>query len=380
MADSTPSPTSPPSSGPRSRPAPGAGANVSLSYAFWLGLDIGGANIKASHPSGVSRTMPFELWKHPEDLPRSLASLLKGLPEAHGLAVTMTAELCDCYATKEEGVNDVLNAVEQVARHREVWIWGIDGRFHKPAVIREEPRRAAAANWLALAILAARLAPRGPAILIDIGSTTTDLIPIQDGRPIPRGRTDTQRLQTGELVYAGVRRTPVATLATELRHRGVPTGLTSETFATTADLYLALGETEEDPSDLGTADGRPLTLEATRDRLARMIGADRSEFSLDDARELAREADHALMDRLVTVAKRCCFGQIGRPRTAIVAGQGEFLARRLALRLLASDGQIVSLREAWGETASAAGCAYAVMKLAIESLSDPPRTSAPPTR
>ena len=88
---------------------------------------------------------------------------------------------------------------------------------------------------------------------------------------VARGRSDTERLQTGELVYAGVRRTPVCALATELPVRGIATGLAAEIFASTLDVYLTLGDIESNPTDLSTADGRPATVEAARDRLARMV-------------------------------------------------------------------------------------------------------------
>ena len=151
-------------------------------------------------------------------------------------------------------------------------------------------------------------------MLIDIGSTTTDLIPMAHGAVVARGRTDTERLQTGELVYAGVRRTPIHALATELPVRGVPTGLAAELFASTLDVYLTLGDLAPNPTDLSTADGRPATVGAAHDRLARMIGADRESFSTEDAREFARAADRCLTDRLVRAAERACLATIGRPR------------------------------------------------------------------
>lgn len=335
----------------------------------WLALDIGGANIKAAHQQGKARALPFELWKRPDDLSRILGSLMRTFPPCDGLVVTMTAELCDCYATKAIGVNAVLDAVEKAAAQRPILVWSIDGQLHPVAKIRQEPALAAAANWLALASVAARLVPKGPGILIDIGTTTADLIPLLDGKPAAVGRTDTQRLQTGELVYAGVRRTPVAALATKLPYRGVPTGLAAELFASTLDVYVTLGQIPLDPNDLSTCDGRPRTLDAARDRLARMVGADRSDFSEDDALEFAQGADQALMDRLLDAGKTCCVQVIGRPKTAVVAGSGEFLARRLAQKLLAHDGVIVGLNEAWGEVASVAGCAHALVILASESSS-----------
>ena len=215
--------------------------------------------------------------------------------------------------------------------------------------------------------------------MIDIGTTTTDLIPLDRGAVAARGRSDTERLQTGELVYAGVRRTPVRALATELPFRGMPTGLAAELFASTLDVYLTLGDIASNPIDLSTADGRPATAEAARDRLARMVGADRDGFSADDALAFAQAADRCLIDRLVRAAERACRATIGRPAAAVIAGSGDFLARRLARRLHRAGGPVISLKEAWGPVASSAGCAYALVQLASERLDvdDPDRSAVP---
>src|SRR5690348_94556 len=95
----------------------------------WLAFDIGGANIKAAHSLGEARALPFQLWKHPSDLPRILASLAATLPPAERVAVTMTAELCDCFPTKAEGVRVVLGAVDAAFAPRPIRVWGIDERF-----------------------------------------------------------------------------------------------------------------------------------------------------------------------------------------------------------------------------------------------------------
>ncbi len=343
----------------------------------WLGLDIGGANIKASHSEGMARTVPFEVWKRPEDLGRTIAAVAAIFPPSTAAAVTMTAELCDCYPTKEVGVHAILDALVEALPGRSIAVWGVDGAFHSVADARAAPRMAAAANWLALATLAARLFPHDAALLIDIGTTTTDLIPLDQGSVVARGRSDTERLQLGELVYAGVRRTPVCALATELPFRGVPTGLAAELFASTLDVYLTLGDIASNPLDLSTADGRPSTADAARDRLARMVGADRDGFSTDDALIFSQASDTRLLDRLEQAVERACRPTIGWPNAAVIAGSGDFLARRLALRLIAHDGPVISLKEAWGEVASAAGCAFALVQLASESRMQDVARAAP---
>lgn len=343
---------------------------MTTSSAPWIALDIGGANIKAAHTQGMARTVPFELWKRPDELPRLLSQLTAALPPADRIAITMTAELCDCYPTKAKGVREVLSAVSEVYSGKQIRVWCTDERFHSVEEVLERPEPAAASNWLALAALAARLLPAGSGLMIDVGSTTTDLIPLRDGKPAPRGRTDTQRLRSGELVYIGVRRTPVCALATELKFRDATTGLSAELFASTLDIYIVRGQIPPDPYNDSTADGRPATVDAARDRLARMVGADRDTFSKDDAAGFAEAAHAALMARMIAAAERACRDTIGKPRGAVVAGSGEFLARELAERLLDPGSPIVSLNEVWGPVASSAGCATALVMLAGERNGD----------
>ncbi len=279
----------------------------------------------------------------------------------------MTAELCDCYATKAEGVLAVLEAAAQALGGRPLSVWGIDGRFHELDEIRRRPVLAAAANWLALATAAARHAPDDRGLMIDIGSTTTDLIPLDRGRVAVRGRTDTERLRTGELVYAGIRRTPLCALATELPlGQGQPIGLAAELFATTLDVFLTLGDLDPEPTDLATADGRGATVDAARDRLARMVGADREGFSADDAVELSRSAEE------------CLLGQAGPGRSSGLPGddrharcRGRCRVRRVpgaavGGAILGPDRPIISLAEAWRCAASTAGCARALLMLVME--------------
>ena len=97
-----------------------------------------------------------------------------------------------------------------------------------------------------------------------------------------------------------------------------------------------------------------------------MVGADRDGFSAQDALEFAQAADQCLLDRLAQAARLAAAPTIGRATAAVVAGSGEFLARRLARKLIEPDGPIVGLKEAWGAVASSAGCAYALVKLAAE--------------
>lgn len=329
----------------------------------WLALDVGGANLKAVHSGGVAKSSAFAVWRDPDGLAAALKELADAFPPFESVAVTMTAELCDCFETKRDGVRRVVEAVIEAYDVPDLLFWGTDGAFHDHKATLRDPLVAAASNWLALATVAAGLVGEGPAVLIDVGSTTTDVIPIERGRVAARGRTDTERLRNGELIYAGVSRTPVCALAAELPFQGSPTGLAAELFATTRDVYLLLGDLPDDPGDSSTADGRPATRARAADRMARMVCADRESCSADDLLDLAREADRALFERLLTSARRACAATIGTPTVAVVSGSGEFLARRIGEALVGPSGTVRSLAELWGPAGSDAACARALIEL-----------------
>jgi uncharacterized hydantoinase/oxoprolinase family protein len=101
-----------------------------------------------------------------------------------------------------------------------------------------------------------------------------------------------------------------------------------------------------------------------------MVCADREGFSDEDATTLALAAEQCLVDRLSAAAQRVCGETIARPEVAVVAGSGEFLARRVAQRAFGDDLRIKSLTDAWGGSASQAACAHALIILANAELSD----------
>jgi probable H4MPT-linked C1 transfer pathway protein len=341
-----------------------------------LGLDIGGANLKAAHSDGSARTFPFALWKQPQQLADELRQLVASMPHADSLAVTMTGELCDCYESKRQGVNAILDSVEQVASGFVVKVWRNDGVFVDLETARQTPLQVAAANWLALATFAGQFAPHGTSVLIDVGSTTTDIIPLQNGKPIPKGRTDPERLLSGELVYTGVRRTPLCTL---LRYERA-----AEWFATTLDVCLILDLIAENADDCDTADGRPATKGCAHARIARMMCADLETSTADERRLLATEA---FQRQIGLIAQKLTFvmeRMSEAPRTIVTSGSGSFIIPVIldCQSLLASvprrkgprEKNIprsrgvtqIALRDKIGAAAADAGCAYAVAVLAQE--------------
>jgi probable H4MPT-linked C1 transfer pathway protein len=322
-----------------------------------LGLDIGGANLKAVHSHGTVRVQPFALWKNPAELPAVLQDFVSAMLPLDLVAVTMTGELCDCYENKRQGVLAILAAVKAVAGDRPVRVWTTAGSFVDLDAALANPLPAAAANWLALATYACRLMPEGAGLVVDIGSTTTDIVPLASGRPCPKGRTDMERLSSVELVYTGVRRTPLCAV--------LAGGVAAELFATTLDVYLVLGIIADEPENRHTADGRPATRSAAHGRLARMLCADAETFSLGEAEKLAERALLRQVYQLTMAFDHVAKSLPGPPQTVVLAGEGEFLAR-LVLKQQNSfrGGRVISLSEHLGPALSRAACAHAVAVLA----------------
>jgi len=217
----------------------------------------------------------------------------------------------------------------------------------------------AAANWHALATFAGRFAPGGGALLLDIGSTTSDLIPLTHGVPSTFGTTDDGRLEHRELVYAGVRRTPVSAVWHDR--------VAAEYFASTQDVYVVLGLLPEEPENRDTADGRPATVEYSLARLARMLGGDRETLADDRVIDFAVRVHSELVRRLSEAARAAYYTGDEPPLgCVIVAGAGEFLARRVAAAAFPDLPRraVVSLNDELGPEVSACAPAFAVAVLA----------------
>jgi probable H4MPT-linked C1 transfer pathway protein len=331
-----------------------------------LGFDIGGANIKAAMADGRTRSVPFPLWKQPERLAAALSELVAEYADCESVAVTMTGELADCFVTRAEGVQRIAAAVHDAVGRRPVRFWTTAGRFVGPDQVADDPLEIAAANWHALATWVGRQLPPDPALLIDIGTTTTDLIPLADGRPVAIGLTDRGRLTARELVYTGVRRTPLCAVSDHVRWDDATVPVAAELFATMHDVFLLLGDVPEDPADGDTANGRPATIAAAHDRIARMVCSDRDDVSLDRARQFAQQFADGQQATILEAVRTVIDRQPSPPATVVVSGSGEFLARRVVAALPElQSGRTVSLSTALAPELAAAACAYAVAQLAV---------------
>lgn len=306
------------------------------------------------------------LWRGLPALDKALADLPDWARGEALHAVTMTGELTDCFADRTDGVGQLSHWAEAKLEGR-VRIYAGRGGFVSPAAAREATWDIASANWHATAALVGRHVP--DALLVDIGSTTADLIPIVGGRPAARGYSDAERLETGELVYCGVVRTPLLAVADHAPFGGRRTRLMNETFANTADVYRLTGDLPDGADQQHSADLKGKSIPESETRLARMIGRDRAEGTArtwhDLARHFAEAQLRALQDAAAVLLSR---PDIPAEAPVIACGAGGFLAERLAARLgrpcLGFTAAIARHIEGRTDWASTCGPAVAVGLLA----------------
>jgi probable H4MPT-linked C1 transfer pathway protein len=237
----------------------------------------------------------------------------------------------DVFPDRERGVNGLLDLFEAQFGGDAASVYSTQGCFLPLAEARHAWSRVASANWHATASLAARLEPRG--ILVDVGSTTTDLVPFDGHRLCHRGSTDQERLRADELVYTGVVRTPLMALVQRVPFAGRWQNLAADFFATTADVYRITGELREADDLLDPADHGGKRREDSLRRLARMLGTDPDAGMDPDLCALAAFVAERQIDLVDAALQRMLADLPGlRGAPLVGAGSGRFLVGRLASR------------------------------------------------
>ena len=300
-----------------------------------LGWDVGGAHLKACLLEDGQLVDVAQwacpLWQGLQHLDGAMASARGRW--AHALtaphAVTMTGEMTDLFSSRADGVQRITDAL-QCALPGPVRVYA--GPAPDSALAAwAEPHEAgarwaqiASANWMATAQHAA--AVLGDGVLIDIGSTTTDLIAFADGRLRSASHSDRDRLASGELVYQGVVRTPLCALGQGITLQGQRLNVMNEFFASTADVYRLTGELQPEHDLYPAADNAAKTPEATRRRLARMVGCELGDAGASDWDELARQWRAAQVSLIADSLQRVLLRPKDHTALKIVsAGCGDFL-------------------------------------------------------
>ncbi|MBN1568121.1 MAG: H4MPT-linked C1 transfer pathway protein [Acidobacteria bacterium] len=342
-----------------------------------VGWDIGGANVKAARletGNGEKSNLlvvsqPFEIWREKNRLPEVLRGMYSGIacgcaPQA--MALTMTAELSDVFTTKREGVLFILESIQSSFPDIPSYALSLSGEFVLLSDARARPLDFAATNWLASAQWIAGQFPN--CLLMDVGSTTTDILPILDGKIHVLGRTDPERLSSGELVFTGVLRTNLSAIVQSVPVAGRNCRVASEYFAISGDVHLILGNLRPQDYTCSTPDGCPPSVDSARRRLARLVCADIEMLSPGEIDEMAKYIGERqlcqIRDGLSQVLSRL---PRLRKYPVLVVGAGAFLGTAAATSL---NLEILNLQREMQREEPAVSPCMAVAHLLAQHMKD----------
>ena len=339
-----------------------------------IGWDIGGVHLKAARAEdgrivkALQIAAPLRAGLDPLMTAFGLAKAHMGSADRH--IVTMTAELADTFASRAEGVERIAALAARELRDAPIFLYAGRAGLIPVAQGGEHVSDVASANWHASAALVANRCRT--ALFVDMGSTTTDIVPVAGGEVVSRGYTDAERLAAGELVYTGLVRGFVMATAERAPFAGTWTPLINENFATMADVHRLLGRLPDGADQMATADGREKTVAAARARLARMVGRDAADADAAAWEALAGWFAEAQMRAVIDAAMLVVSGgRVPRDAPVVAAGIGVRVVREVARRLgrnaIAFEALIDVAPQA-GEAASHCAPAAALALLASSTM------------
>ena len=302
----------------------------------YIGWDIGGAHLKVAQVDRTgkvvfARQFATPLWQGINILYQSLEQSRKLITEKSVRhAVTITAELVDIFPDRVNGLAQLNQCITSILDKNLILYFSGKSGWVSADSTTEFALQIASANWYATASFIARHIDNG--IMLDIGSTTSDIVAFSNGRVLNQGYSDFERMASGELEYSGIIRTPVMALVQELPVAGVQHPVIAEHFATMADVYRLTGELQEEDDMLDTADRAGKSILDSARRLARMVGKDiYTGEAVQDWQSVAEYIAETQQNRILHSCKRVLSNLQDKGEITMVgAGAGRFLAAKLA--------------------------------------------------
>ncbi|NHI94146.1 MAG: hypothetical protein EAX96_16770 [Candidatus Lokiarchaeota archaeon] len=264
-----------------------------------IGWDIGGVNSKAAlinYEKGKFKEINlcskyFPIFKHRRneffDELREINTEIAKDEKIKIMAVTITAELSDAFFNKKEGLNFIIKCFNECFPETDIFFLNNKGNFLSYNEISDKILTLAATNWIATAYLVSKNINN--CLIIDIGSTTTDIIPILNGKLSTASLTDLDRLISGELVYTGLLRATIPSIIHNLEIKGKKSRISFEKFALMADIHLVLNHISEQEYTCETADDRPKNYLNSLARISRVVCADNEMLKEEEILNLAKQ-------------------------------------------------------------------------------------------
>ncbi|MDC9725290.1 MAG: hydantoinase/oxoprolinase family protein [Gammaproteobacteria bacterium] len=303
------------------------------------GWDIGGAHVKVARCDQHGQLIQLiqvacPLWQGIEQLEQAIESIFAQLNNKDDVAaITMTGELVDIFSDRQAGVEGILTCLARYLHTDNTHVYAAELGWLSPDNAKENWQYVASRNWQASASHVAQHIPNG--IFVDIGSTTSDIIPLLDGQAVPQKSDDFGRQTSRELLYTGAIRTPLIAISQTAPFNGISVSLAAELFATTGDVWCLLGELNPNSIQDTSADNQPWEVNACACRIARLLGTDANQAELKQWLQLAQwfaeQQSHLITDAILHVISAHSKLPVDAP--LIGAGVGRFIVKFCAQRL-----------------------------------------------
>ncbi|PCJ32404.1 MAG: H4MPT-linked C1 transfer pathway protein [Gammaproteobacteria bacterium] len=303
------------------------------------GWDIGGAHIKVARSTAEGELLDIiqvacPLWLGIDQLERAIETIFSRLNNQHDItAITMTGELVDIFANRQAGVAGIIACLKQYINEDNIRIYGAEAGWLTPTQAEQQWQCVASRNWQASASLISQHCPAG--LFVDIGSTTSDIIPFANNTIITQGYSDLHRQSSRQLLYTGAIRTPLIALTQTAPFNGSLVSLAAEVFATSADCWLLLNQLDPSSIQDNSADGKPWAPQDCASRIARLLGTDATEAELSQWQQLAQwfaeQQINQVTNAMLQVLSAC--NEIPTDAPIIGAGVGRFIVKLCAQRL-----------------------------------------------
>jgi probable H4MPT-linked C1 transfer pathway protein len=338
------------------------------------GWDIGGAHVKVARCDNNGEhfqiiQVPCPLWQGIEFLAQAIEAIFHQLDNQNDLtAITMTGELVDLFTDRQSGVTQILNCVANYINPDKIHVYAAQARWLNIEQATQQWQMVASRNWQASASLTASY--QHNAIFVDIGSTTSDIIAIIDGKETPNGISDFERQTTRELLYTGAIRTPLIALCQTAPFNGNEISLAAELFATTGDCWVLLKQLHPDSIQDTSADGKSWQTHYCANRIARMLGSDSNQAELAQWRQLAQWFAQQQCHLIINAILHVISSHKSLPADApiIGAGMGRFISKLCAHQLDRPYQDLHELIAIPHSEASDHAPAVAVALLALQQL------------
>lgn len=340
-----------------------------------IGWDIGGAHVKVVMLDAQGRVLRVlqqacALWKGMDLLENALQTVLhlwSLKPDQVMHVVTMTGELVDLFENRAQGVRAIAETIKKHLPQAMFYQASPADKASFVASVDGKESDIASLNWHASAQCLAETHADSATLIVDIGSTTSDITVCNARQVLANGWTDAERMASQGLTYTGVVRTPLMAFGPSIEWNQQARHIAAEYFATTADVYRVMEELPSKHDLADTADGQDRSLEASMRRLARMVGHDLEDDDGAHWRSLAQAFRHQQLSILVDAIQSCVKKSAMQPQTLIGLGAGSFLlpeiAQRLGLIYKSASASILADDPSLKNDAEVCFPAYAVARL-----------------